>query len=192
MKTIFSGLIALLMAVASTAAVVLEWDPNKETNIVGYTLKWGFTSGAEDHDILTGLNTTWTVSEPWPSGTVVYFVVTATNVEGLESGPSNEISYTVPAAPTPTPAPSPTPVPAPSPPTNLRIKLTLTFELWYAPGSQVQVLAPPAPPGYKWSRWDGDVAILSSFLDRKTNATIPYMDVELTVVYLETVKKTIQ
>jgi hypothetical protein len=77
------------------ALVTLVWDANAAEDMVDYyTLKWGFVSQGEDHDINAGKVTTYTISEPWSVGMTVYFVVTATNQVG-ESGPSNEVSFTV-------------------------------------------------------------------------------------------------
>lgn len=76
--------------------VTLAWDANALSDMVDhYTLKWGFVSGAEDHSINVGNVTTYTISEPWPMGSIVYFVVTATNVHNLESNPSNEVSIQI-------------------------------------------------------------------------------------------------
>lgn len=82
---------ALLLALS----VTLAWDPNPEPDIDHYTLKWGFVPSAQDHAINVGKATTWTVTEPWSVGMTIYFVVTATNASALESGPSNEVSFTV-------------------------------------------------------------------------------------------------
>jgi hypothetical protein len=75
--------------------VTLAWDANPIEDMVDhYTLKWGFVPQGEDHDINVGTVTTYSISEPWSMGMTVYFVVTATNQVG-ESGPSNEVSFTV-------------------------------------------------------------------------------------------------
>jgi hypothetical protein len=92
-KAVLVLLATLAQAVA--VSVTLEWDPNTEPDIDHYTIKWGFVQGQEDHNIDVGKTTTYTVSEPWPIGGTVYFVLTATNAIGLESGPSNEVFYTI-------------------------------------------------------------------------------------------------
>jgi hypothetical protein len=76
--------------------VTLQWDPNPvEDGIDHYNLKWGFVPNAEDHVINVGNVTIYTITEPWSVGMTVYFVCTAVNVSNLESGPSNEVSFTV-------------------------------------------------------------------------------------------------
>jgi hypothetical protein len=86
----------LVTAMISAVMVTLQWDANSVEDAVDhYTLKWGFVSQAEDHEINVGTATTHSVSEPWSVGMTVYGVVTATNISNLESGPSNEVSFTV-------------------------------------------------------------------------------------------------
>lgn len=84
------------LAACSAASVTLQWDANPVSDLVHhYNLKWGFMIGQEDHSINVGDVTTYTVTEPWPTGSTIYFVVTAVNSYDLESGPSNEVSFTV-------------------------------------------------------------------------------------------------
>jgi hypothetical protein len=85
----------LTQQLASALMITLAWDQNTEPDIDHYTLKWGFIPNAEDHNINVGNVTTYTVTEPWSTGMTIYFVVTATNLSNLESGPSNEVSWTV-------------------------------------------------------------------------------------------------
>jgi hypothetical protein len=92
--------------------VTLTWDPSPpEEHVTDYILKWGFAPGLHDHSIPNGSSTLCMVDEPWPLGSTVFFVVTATNQFG-ESLPSNELAWVVPI-PTPTPVPAPTPSPDP-------------------------------------------------------------------------------
>jgi len=98
----------LLMQQASAVVVTLQWDANVEPDIDHYNLKWGFVQGQEDHVINVGNVMTATVDEPWSVGMNLYFVVTAVNVADVESGPSNEVGYTIPHG-------------QPKPPFNLRI-----------------------------------------------------------------------
>jgi hypothetical protein len=89
-------LLLLFVALAPAASVTLQWDANAASDLVGhYNLKWGFIMGQEDHVINVGNVTIYTVTEPWPVGGTVYFVVTAVNSYDMESGPSNEVSFTV-------------------------------------------------------------------------------------------------
>jgi hypothetical protein len=99
------------------AVVRLAWMATSPTVDAGYRVKWGFTQGGPyNHVVEAGTSLNATIEEPWPLGSTVYFTAYAYNSSGLESGPSNEVSWLVPI-PTPTPAPEPSP---PSPPSNLQ------------------------------------------------------------------------
>lgn len=77
------------------AEVTLAWDPNPEPDIDCYFLHYGTSSGDYTTTVNTGDTTTYTVSGLEP-GATCYFTVTACNTDGLESGYSNEVSYTAP------------------------------------------------------------------------------------------------
>ena len=79
----------------AAGTVTLAWNPNPEPNLAGYNLYYGTTPGSYAHRVPLGSITTHTVSNLAP-GMSYYFVVTAINVTGLESDPSNEITVTVP------------------------------------------------------------------------------------------------
>ena len=82
---------------------MLAWDPNLETDIVGYSVYYdtnsavsnGTNSRAYGKVIEAGTATTLTISNLVPELTY-YFAVTAYKSMGLESIPSNEISYRLP------------------------------------------------------------------------------------------------
>lgn len=104
-------LIAALTAVipnhtATGADVTLAWDPDLSADITGYRLYVGTSSGVYIQTSDLGITTSTMVSN-LIVGTTYYFVVTAYNSVGLESPPSNEVSFTPTS--TPTPGPSPTP-----------------------------------------------------------------------------------
>ena len=73
--------------------VTLQWDPNPETDVVGYKVYYGTSSRTYSAPIPFGLQSTYTVTG-LAAGTY-YFAVTAFNVDGLESAFSNEVSTTV-------------------------------------------------------------------------------------------------
>jgi hypothetical protein len=81
----------LLLAIS----VTLVWDQSPEPDIDHYNLRWGFVSQQPDHSINVGQGAMYQVVEPWSVGMTIYFTVTAVNVSNLESGPSNEVSFTV-------------------------------------------------------------------------------------------------
>jgi len=93
--------------------VTLSWDANTETNLAGYKIYYGTTrggpylgSGSDDgvSPILVPVNTLTNKASPeftvhgLPDGTN-YLVITAYNIEGLESGYSNEVRAQAPNAP---------------------------------------------------------------------------------------------
>lgn len=108
-------LIAALVAVipnhtAIAADVTLAWDPDVSADITGYRLYLGTTSGVYIQTSDVGITTSTMVSN-LIIGKTYYFVVTAYNSSGLESPPSNEVSFTPTSS---TPGPSPTPEPGPA------------------------------------------------------------------------------
>jgi hypothetical protein len=82
---------------AQASTVTLEWEPSPDPDVVGYRLYYGTASGNLSNLIDTGSFTRGTVSNLM-AGVTYYFAVTAYDAAGLESLPSDEISYTVPAA----------------------------------------------------------------------------------------------
>ena len=92
---LLSAVTLIIGAVLSAGEVTLAWDPNSEPDLAGYRLYHGLQTGQYDHIIDVGNVTTKTVTD-LEAGLTYYFVVTAYNTAGLESDPSNEVSYTVP------------------------------------------------------------------------------------------------
>ena len=82
-------------------SVHLAWDANPEPDIKGYRLHWGTETGAYPITVDVGNTTTGTLEVPATAG-LYYAVVTAYNTAGLESLPSNEVSFSVvgPSRPT--------------------------------------------------------------------------------------------
>jgi hypothetical protein len=87
----------LSTTVLGAASVTLAWDANSETNLAGYKLHYGSASGQFPTVVDVGNVLTATVSN-LVEGTY-FFVATAYDTEGLESDPSNEVSYSVPGSP---------------------------------------------------------------------------------------------
>ena len=91
-------LIALLISVwARAEQVTLAWDANTETDLAGYKVHYGtasgrYTTSVDVHKVTTASIGTLT------AGQTYYFVVTAYDVSGNESGYSNQVSYSVAAA----------------------------------------------------------------------------------------------
>jgi hypothetical protein len=75
-------------------SIFLEWDPNTEPDLAGYRMYYG----ALDSTLFmldVGLTTSVVISN-LQLGLTYRFYATAYNTSGLESGPSEEIIYTVP------------------------------------------------------------------------------------------------
>jgi len=93
---ILTGSLILLISCASqmpgAQTVTLEWDPISQQELAGYRVHWGTVSGDYTQETDVG-NTTRAVVSNLTDGTTNYFAVTAYNSAGLESLPSNEVSY---------------------------------------------------------------------------------------------------
>ncbi len=74
----------------------LTWDPNTETDLAGYDIYYGTSSGNYQSKTDVGNVTTYTVNG-LTVGVTYYLAATAYNTQGLESGFSNEVAYTVPS-----------------------------------------------------------------------------------------------
>ncbi len=92
-------LFGLIGARAQNSTVSLAWDPDTDSNVTGYLIYYGTSSGNYTQPVSAGLSSTGTLSNLSP-GTIYFSVVTACYGNGLQSPPSNEISFT---APTPSP-----------------------------------------------------------------------------------------
>jgi len=81
-----------------TAEITLSWDNNAETDLAGYKVFSGTSSGNYSGSIDVGNWNSCTVSG-LQEGTNYYYAAKAYNTAGLESGFSNEVSYKAPVAP---------------------------------------------------------------------------------------------
>ena len=86
-------LLLLCTSPAFAADVRLAWDPNPETTLSGYKLYFGTASRDYATVINVAKSTTYTVTG-LVSGTY-YFAVTAYDIQGNESGFSNEVLTTI-------------------------------------------------------------------------------------------------
>jgi hypothetical protein len=80
-------------AAGAPAQVVLAWDANTESNLAGYKVYIGDSSGVYGTAIDAGNVTTYTVTG-LQSGHHYYFTVTAYDLDGIESAHSNEVNTT--------------------------------------------------------------------------------------------------
>jgi hypothetical protein len=92
---VFGGVLAgAPMKSSAVQSVTLTWNASTSHDIAGYNVYYGSASGNYTNVISVGNVTNATISG-LSEGTCDYFVVKARNAVGLESLPSNEISYTV-------------------------------------------------------------------------------------------------
>lgn len=131
---LFSGMAAFAVAPADPAylrpislsinqedgSVTLAWDANTETDLKGYKIYWGLSSGTYGVPHVVLLTALADVSSPSYQLTGLgngtwYFAVTAFNFAELESGYSNEVSATISGIP-------------PQPPTGLYIVEPIAFD----------------------------------------------------------------
>ena len=92
--------LASLLAVQGSSlpaapSVTLAWNSSPDPTLVGYQLYYGTSSRNYSNIVPVGTGASATVSGLTP-GVTYYFSVTSVNELGMESGYSDEISYTVP------------------------------------------------------------------------------------------------
>ncbi|WP_346188836.1 Ig-like domain-containing protein [Rubritalea halochordaticola] len=85
---------ATLVATAGDGSVSLDWADNAEPDLVSYSVYRSMTSGSGYLPIATGLTMSGYIDGTALNGTTYYYVVTATDSSGNESGGSAETSAT--------------------------------------------------------------------------------------------------
>lgn len=108
---------------AAQYQVTFEWNANTEADLAGYRLYMSSTAGQYSYgagNALASVGKVTTVQVPVEvtEGQKRYFVLTALDESGNESGPSNEVSWTAPD------------VTAPAPPSNFLLKLWARLLAW--------------------------------------------------------------
>ena len=86
-------LFGFLGQVSAAQSVTLAWNANSESDIAGYIVRYGTTSGVYTEANDVGNATTATISN-LADGLTYYLAVTAYSTLGLESTPSNEATFT--------------------------------------------------------------------------------------------------
>lgn len=92
------GLLCSSRITGLAESVTLAWDRNPETDITGYQLYYGTTSGIYSQTVNVG-NTTEVVIPGLESSTTYYVVITAYNTAGLESFLSEELAFKIEPTP---------------------------------------------------------------------------------------------
>jgi hypothetical protein len=80
---------------ASSGSAVLEWNPVVATDLAGYRIHYGTATGFYPMSADAGTSATFTLNG-LTSGSRYYFVVTAFDSSGQESGYSNEVFKDIP------------------------------------------------------------------------------------------------
>lgn len=86
---------AVCWSAQGSQSVALAWDADAGPYVAGYIVHYGVASGVYTNSLDVGTNINATVPG-LQEGATYYFAVTAYNTDGLESNPSNEISFQVP------------------------------------------------------------------------------------------------
>lgn len=94
---IIAGILFLLIGVCQAASnVTFEWDANSETDLAGYRLYQSQISGAytfgDGNQVATILTGTETITITNTDDGIYFWVLTAYDTDGNESGASNEVT----------------------------------------------------------------------------------------------------
>jgi hypothetical protein len=95
------GLAAASAAQAAPDRVTVAWDANPEPDIASYNVYYGIVGSGVTNSISPGSTTQQQVINLLPQ-TEYWFYVTAVNTAGLESDPSQVLTYTTPVNQAPT------------------------------------------------------------------------------------------
>ena len=93
----FFTLCTIPLSPALAATVNLAWNASTGSNIAGYKLYYGTSSGNYSYDVNAGQQTSCSVSG-LQEGRRYYFAATAYNTSDVESDYSRELSYTIPTS----------------------------------------------------------------------------------------------
>jgi hypothetical protein len=85
----------VLSTARSEQDVTVAWDPSTTPDVAGYILHFGTNSGAY-FDFVVGGSATTAIAPGLLEGITYYFAATAYTTNGVESEPSDELSYTIP------------------------------------------------------------------------------------------------
>ena len=81
----------LLSPITCTAQVTLTWDAVDDPDVAGYVVYYGYSPGDYVAAVDVGLQTSYTFTD-LPQEDVLYFAVTAYDMDGNESAFSKEIT----------------------------------------------------------------------------------------------------
>jgi hypothetical protein len=140
LATALAVLIVVGVGSAEAATVTLQWDANPETDIAGYIVSYGTTSGQYSTVVDVGNQLWFQFAEPNP-GAIYYFAVRAYNTAGDQSPLSVEVNTSALTSPLSLSSISSN-IPAPQ-----TTGTTITFAASASGGT--------VPYQYKWLVYDG-------------------------------------
>lgn len=94
-KALLFSMMSCCSAAWGGESITMGWDPDPDTNVVGYVIYYGTNSGQYVYRVDAGANLSVTLTN-LQAGLKYYFAVTAYNAQRVESVPSGEITYLVP------------------------------------------------------------------------------------------------
>ena len=100
---VFVALFCFMPVVSSFAAdITLAWDANTESNLAGYKLYYTTISPGPPYEVVKDVGNVleYTFTGLDLKANNYWFVATAYNTEGFESGYSNEVNTVPPGSPT--------------------------------------------------------------------------------------------
>jgi hypothetical protein len=103
-KFVVCIIVGVIASNALAAQVTLAWDPNTESDLAGYRIHYGTASGSYTVHLDVHNVTTYTVTG-LTAGQTYYFVLSAYDSSGNESGYSNQVGYSITASNVPPSAP---------------------------------------------------------------------------------------
>ncbi len=93
-------ILLLLGTSLEAASISLAWDANAESDLAGYIVSYGTTSGVYTNEVTVGNQTTWTATG-LTAGQRYYFALKAYNHDQLQSSFSVEVDGVAPTGVTP-------------------------------------------------------------------------------------------
>src|SRR4051794_22156479 len=91
----WAAVMTALAAAPAAAADTLVWDANREPDLAGYVVDYGFSPGAYIASVDVGNVVSWVIG-PFTPGYRYYFAVRAYNTSKMYSGRSNEVTWVAP------------------------------------------------------------------------------------------------
>jgi hypothetical protein len=173
---------------ASAQSVTLAWDPSPSPEVTGYTVYYGTTSGVYPSSSRLGNQTTATIAG-LQAGLTYFFVATASDASGMESLPSNEVSYQVPPSSLPPVVALTAPVAGASytAPASIGLAASVTANghaitsvQYYNGGTLVGEVA-AAPYDFTWNNVGADGYSLTARAIYDSGSTVDSLPVNITV-----------